>query len=132
MSEKSISTYEVARRSGGAISQSTVTKILNRDIRSHSIETLSALAKGLGVPEEAMFRVARGLSAENPTDRFEIYAETFDAGELSKDEWRILEQYFAQQVLQYKSLKTAAEKTILKEKPDMKQPARKRPTKTEE
>ena len=108
MAEKHLSTYEVARRSGGEISQSTVNKILNRDIRSHSVETLSALAKGLGVPEEAMFRVARGLTPESPTERFEIYAERFDAGDLTSSDWQILENYFEQQIRQWQSLKSAA------------------------
>ena len=112
MREKSLSSYDVARNSDGEISQSTVNKIVNRDIRSHSIETLGSLAKGLGVPEETLFRVARGLPPEPPTLRYEIYAEAFSAEGLTDDEWRFLEGYFEGQVRQWQKLKSAANASI--------------------
>src|SRR5690348_7819842 len=69
LAEKGISTYDVQKASDNSISAATVTKIINGDIRSSSIETLAALAKGLGVPEDQVFRVARGLPSDMPTDR---------------------------------------------------------------
>lgn len=93
MAEKNISTYDIQRASGNTISAGTVTKIVNRDVRSNSIETLVGLAKGLGVPADDVIRIARGLSTDRAS-RFEIYAETFDAHDLSESEWQMLETYF--------------------------------------
>lgn len=118
MREKNLSSYDVARNSDGEISQSTVNKIVNRDIRSHSIETLRSLAKGLGVSEESLFRVARGLPPELPTIRYEIYAEAFSAEGLTDDEWRVLEAYFEGQVRQWQKLKTAVNTSTDKADPE--------------
>lgn len=93
MIEKNISTYDIQRASGNTVSAGTVTKIVNRDVRSNSIETLVGLAKGLGVPADDVIRIARGLSTQRAS-RFEIYAETFDAHDLSDSEWEMLETYF--------------------------------------
>lgn len=87
LSRKGLSTYDVQRASGGNITAATVTKILSREIKTSSLKTLSALAKGLGEPETAIFRVARGLPPETSSDRMEILAETFDGRELSETDW---------------------------------------------
>ena len=84
---KGLSTYDVQRASGGGITAATVTKILNMEIKTSGLKTLSALAKGLGEPETAIFRVARGLPPETSADRLEILAETFNGRELSEADW---------------------------------------------
>lgn len=92
MAEKNLSTYDVQKASGNQISAATVTKIINRDIRSNGIETLTALASGLGESADTLINIARGLSAR--PSRFEIYADRFDAHDLSESEWQMLEVHF--------------------------------------
>lgn len=120
--EKGLSTYDVQKASDNGISAATVTKIINGDIRSSSIETLAALAKGLGVPEDRLFRVARGLPADVPTDKAEILAEAFDGRELSDADWQEIEAVIKVMVVQRKAIRSAAEK---REKPAPKSKRRK-------
>lgn len=47
MAEKNLSTYDIQKASGNRITAATVTKIINRDIRSNGIETLTGLAADL-------------------------------------------------------------------------------------
>ena len=100
IAEKNLSFRRVAEQSGGGISHSTVADIANAQRFDVKKDTLTALAKGLGVAAEDVFRVARGLT-ENPS-RFEIYAETFDAHDLSESEWQMLETYFRDHVETWK------------------------------
>lgn len=86
MKEKGLSTYDVARNSKHSVSAATITKILNSEIQSSSIGTLKGIAKGLGITEDEIFRVARGLPPR-PESRFEFYAEAFDGQELSDSDW---------------------------------------------
>lgn len=51
---------QVAERSGGAITHSTVHDILAGRSKNPTTFTLKGLAKGLGVPEEIVFEAARG------------------------------------------------------------------------
>ena len=60
IAEKGLNYREVARRSRGLISHSTVGDILNDRNLNPSIEALQGLARGLGVTEEEVFAVARG------------------------------------------------------------------------
>lgn len=103
---RKLSTYDVAKRSGNMISAATVTKIINREIRSNSVHTLDALAVGLGVDRDELYNIVRGLPA-NPS-RFEIYAERFNAADLTNADWEQLETYFQNAVDQWKALKAAA------------------------
>lgn len=80
MSEKALNYREVARRSGGVISHTTVFDVVNQRTKDVKTETLTALAKGLGVSEDEIFAVARGMAT---------------AGELPLDEVRVLEFYRA-------------------------------------
>lgn len=69
MREKDLSTYKVEKnsrdaRSGDFISQSSVSKILNGDIKNPSIPKQKALARGLDVPEEMILAVFAGKSLE--------------------------------------------------------------------
>lgn len=96
MNEKGLSTYDVQKAANNRITAATVTKILNREIKSSGVETLTALASGLGVSAEDLINIARGIKGK-PT-RFEIYAETFDAHDISESEWQMLETYFRDHV----------------------------------
>lgn len=59
INEKGLNYREVARLSG-AISHATVGDIVNGIPRNYGTDTLRALAKGLGVPEDELFAAARG------------------------------------------------------------------------
>lgn len=60
MDDLNLSTYDVERRSGGAITHGSVWNILNQRVKDVKSGTLSALAKGLGISEEELFDVYRG------------------------------------------------------------------------
>ena len=62
MRELSLSTYEVARLSGGTITHQTVWSILNTRAKDIKLSTLLALARGLHVSEEELFDAVRGKS----------------------------------------------------------------------
>lgn len=77
--DKDLSYRQVAQRSGGEISHATVSDIINGRITNPSTNTLVALSKGLGVPVEEIFAVARGKSpTEDPEYRNWKYAALFD------------------------------------------------------
>ena len=61
MKEKNLSTRDIAIRSGKQIAASYVTKILKNGAKYPSVNKLQGLAVGLGVDEDELFRVARGL-----------------------------------------------------------------------
>jgi transcriptional regulator with XRE-family HTH domain len=74
---------EVARRSG--VSSPTISDILSGKTRAVKVETLQALAKGLQVPEDDIFDVARGKKKGNLSETRTAF---FGAGqELSADDW---------------------------------------------
>ncbi len=63
--EKDLSMYQVEKRTRGAISQSYANRIKNGQIPTPSAAKLSALAKGLGVPESEIFAAAgSGMSKD--------------------------------------------------------------------
>jgi transcriptional regulator with XRE-family HTH domain len=76
--EKRLSLREVSLRSGGEIANSHISRIENGESTNLTTEKLQALAKGLGIPEEEIFGVARGRSA---------------SGDLKPEEWRLLNYY---------------------------------------
>jgi transcriptional regulator with XRE-family HTH domain len=51
---------EIANRSGGLITHSTVHDILVGRSKNPTTQTLKGLAKGLGIPDEIIFEAARG------------------------------------------------------------------------
>ena len=104
--EKQLSLKDVERAAANKITHGYINQIENGTVRSEtvSVEKLKALAKGLGVPEDDVFRIARGRTLESD-DRFEIYAERFDATDLDESEWRLLETHFRNQVEQYRETK---------------------------
>lgn len=76
--EKRLSLREVSLRSGGQIANSHISRIESGEARGVSVDKLRSLAKGLGVPEDELFSIARGRSA---------------VGELNAEEWRIVHYY---------------------------------------
>jgi transcriptional regulator with XRE-family HTH domain len=101
IAEKKLSFRKVAERTNGAISHSTVADIANGQRFDVKKDTLTAIAKGLEVPSDDVFRAARGLPISR-TNRFDIYAERFDAQELTEREWEFIETYFADTVERFK------------------------------
>lgn len=89
--DKNLSTGDVSRQSLGAITDTYVNRIENGLVKNVSPEKLQALAKGLGVIESEIFRVARGLAAEGPNEVSEILAETFGGEDLTANDWREIE-----------------------------------------
>ena len=61
MKEKKLRPKDVERRSGDEIDDAYVIKIMNGITTNPSISKTQALAQGLGVDEDELFRVARGL-----------------------------------------------------------------------
>ena len=73
--EKGLSYAEVQRQAGGAISKSYICGICNGLEVSLTVKKLQALARGLDVPEDELFAIARGaaLSQRNlDTSRFAL------------------------------------------------------------
>lgn len=64
MAEKSLSLSDVQKRSRGKISFGYVNDLVNEKSLNPTVAKLQALALGLGVPEETIFRIARGLPIE--------------------------------------------------------------------
>ncbi len=61
-----LSTYEVARASGGAITHQTVWSLVNAPPKDIKLSTLLALSRGLSIPEDEIFAVARGKTLSEP------------------------------------------------------------------
>jgi transcriptional regulator with XRE-family HTH domain len=62
--EKGLSLADVSLRSSGRIGKTHINRIENGLVTNPGVEALRALAKGLGVPEEEIFAVARGKKLE--------------------------------------------------------------------
>ena len=74
MHNKRMTSYDVQLRSGNEINQSYVVKLKNGEHSNVSTGKLKALAKGLGVPEEEIFAIARGTQVKKSVvldERFE-------------------------------------------------------------
>jgi transcriptional regulator with XRE-family HTH domain len=67
ISEKGLKYRQVAERSGGRISHAAISDIISGKTKEVKVETLKALSKGLDIPEEEIFAVARGKSPEPMT-----------------------------------------------------------------
>lgn len=67
IAEKRLNYREVARRSRGLISHSTVGDVLNGRNLNPSIDALRGFAYGLGVTEEEIFAIARGKEPDEKT-----------------------------------------------------------------
>lgn len=66
ISEKNLKYRQVALRSGGRISHASISAIIKGQTKDIKSSTISALAKGLDVPEADLFAIVRGkpLSSE--------------------------------------------------------------------
>lgn len=62
--EKDLKHHEVKELSGGRITDGYVRGIMTGKASNPSVDKLKALAKGLGVLEDEIFKVARGLPLE--------------------------------------------------------------------
>ena len=93
MNEKDLNYRQVAERSGGLISHTTVFDVVNLRSKDVKAKTLRGLAKGLGVPEDEIFSVARGKSpADDPDYKNWKYAALFDdAKKLTPEQMREFE-----------------------------------------
>ena len=89
--EKKLSAGDVERNSGGRISDAYVLRIESGKVANVSPEKLDALADGLGIPVDQIYRVARGLPQETPKERLEILAETFGGQNLTEQDWAEIE-----------------------------------------
>ena len=58
--EKDLSYRKVAASSGGLITHSTVSDVVNERVSNLSSQSISGLAKGLGVTESEIFSLVRG------------------------------------------------------------------------
>jgi len=63
--EKGLNYRLVSRQSGGQISHTTVGDIVSGAQKGITVETLQALARGLGVDEDEIFEVARGKTPQD-------------------------------------------------------------------
>jgi DNA-binding Xre family transcriptional regulator len=61
MDDNNLKERQVATASGGGITHSQVHKIKMGDVEDSGVGTLQALARGLQVPEEIIFAIARGV-----------------------------------------------------------------------
>lgn len=66
MEEKGLGLKDVELMSDGAITDAYVANIVNGEASNPSVDKLKALAIGLGVDEDEIFRVARGISPGRP------------------------------------------------------------------
>jgi transcriptional regulator with XRE-family HTH domain len=88
--EKGLSTGDVEARSLNTISDAYILRIEKGYVRNVSPEKLRALAQGLGVDEDEIFRIARGLDPA-PETLIEMMAETFGGHDLSHSDWEEIE-----------------------------------------
>ena len=63
--EKGLKHHEVRLLSGGGITDGYVRGIMTEKAKNPSVDKLKALARGLGVSEDEIFRVARGLPLQS-------------------------------------------------------------------
>jgi transcriptional regulator with XRE-family HTH domain len=83
--EKGLSLSDVRRASGNRIANSHISRIENGEVKGVGVEKLTALAKGLGLPGEELFAVARGTIPTNKGDADEMTL-LFCFRELSRDQ----------------------------------------------
>ena len=62
--EKNLRYRQIAERSGGGVSPSTISDIISGRTKEIKSGTIAAIAKGIGVPEEEVFAVVRGHSTD--------------------------------------------------------------------
>ena len=102
MEEKRLSLQDVSDRSRGTIPKPTVNDIKNGKTANPTVETLKALAKGLGVSEEEIFAYARGRTiADSDVEDAFFNAMGYDFRRLSeadKDVYRPILESIKEQI----------------------------------
>lgn len=63
--EKGLSYRKIAEKSGGLITHSTVSDVINERVKNLSSATITGLANGLGVTEQEIFDIVRGKISNN-------------------------------------------------------------------
>jgi transcriptional regulator with XRE-family HTH domain len=87
--EKNLTASEVERNSRGEISEAYVRGLIQGTSKNPTIDKLSALARGLGRPEDEVFAVARGIErSEDESRDSEVSALMDRARELTAAEDR--------------------------------------------
>jgi transcriptional regulator with XRE-family HTH domain len=86
--EKDLNYREVARRAG--VSHGKIGDVINKPEQDVGIGTLKAIAKGLGVPEDLLFEIAREMPAESGDQYkqsvfYELYQKLDQLDEYTKD-----------------------------------------------
>ncbi len=79
MSEKRLGYEDVSRMSGSGITEGYVRSITRGAASNPSVKKLQALASGLGVPEEEIFRVACGLPVAVREDNSDLSSSSYHA-----------------------------------------------------
>lgn len=105
--EKNLSTVDVERASGGRISASYISRIENGQISNVSPEKLVALAAGLDVIVDQLYRISIGLEPGRPKERLEILAEAFGGEELTEQDWNEIEAVIKTMIEQKKIVRSA-------------------------
>jgi transcriptional regulator with XRE-family HTH domain len=85
MREKKLSLRDVQKGSGGKITQGYVGAIVKGIYANPSIQKLKALARGLGVDEEEVFRVARGVPKAGKAKEGHDQAQVLEVLDLMKE-----------------------------------------------
>jgi transcriptional regulator with XRE-family HTH domain len=85
MADKKLSLRDVQRRSGDRITQGYVGAIVKGKYGNPTIQKLKALARGLGVDEEEVFRVARGASRAEKAKQGRDPGEVLEVLDLMKE-----------------------------------------------
>lgn len=68
MAAKGLSYRDIEARSGGTISYGYVNSLVHGTCKNPTVEKISALAKGLGVPEDTLTKLVKGLPLEDKDD----------------------------------------------------------------
>lgn len=104
-----LSESELARRSG--LAQPTINRILNEQrTGSFRLDTLQALANGLGIPLPQLVKAATDAGMPRyKDDRFAFYADRFDAKNFTYSEWQFIETNFKDVIDRFKAFKTELE-----------------------
>ncbi|MDQ1592976.1 MAG: hypothetical protein QOG71_3603 [Pyrinomonadaceae bacterium] len=66
--DETLTLRKIEERSGGKITHSYLSKILNRVVKNPSVEKLQAIAKGLGVSDDEVLAAVRGKRPEDDPD----------------------------------------------------------------
>ena len=96
--EKGLTFADVHRRAGGEISKGYVCDISNGATASLTVRKLQALARGLDVPEEEIFAVARGAPPPDLAGFAALYARFRELGEEDRREVGVLLEAVARDI----------------------------------